>query len=126
MLNRFEHWMEDVYDFVFILAVCIFGFAVQIGYMYLKDKIIARKKIIVLFIVNLSVSNFINRVMKGVGWDNWIWVGIWFYNANSMWILETIGSKLKASVEKAVPGVVESWIEKFKSKPKNSEDGTTP
>lgn len=121
-MNRMEDWIESVYDFLFIIAICIFGYGVQIGYMYLKDKLIEKKKLIALFFINLSVSYFLNRVMVQMGWEDWIWIGIWLYNATSFWLLTVIMNKLKVTIEKLVPGILEAWAEKFKPK----KDDNTP
>jgi|SRR6478736_811080 len=122
-MNRFENWLESIYDFLFILAITLFGYIVQIGYMYIKDKTIGRKKVFVLFLINLSISYFLNKLLVKVGWADWVWLGVWFYNANSIWLLEVIGKKFKRGIEKAVPSIVESWSEKLK--PKDTEDDNT-
>lgn len=127
MHKHLPQWIEGLYDFIFILAVCVFGFGVQIGYMYLRDKILKRKKVVIWFLVNLSVSFFLNVLMKKMGMAEWTWIAVWFYNANSFWLLEVVGGKAKTAFESAVPAIILSWTEKLKAKnpPKDDRDKNT-
>lgn len=111
-----DQWLETLYEAVFVLAVCIFGFGVQIAYMYLKDKLLSNKKIIALFILNFSVAYFINMVMKKMGWQDWTWIAIWLFCSNSVWLTDVIGAKIKSTVEAAVPAIIVSWMDKLKAK----------
>lgn len=120
-MNKITDWINSLYEFLFILAVCSFGFVVQIGYMYLKDKILPRKKIIVLFFINLSISYALNKTMIKLGWAEWVWLGIWFYNANSIWLMDLVTTKLKSSVNKLLPEILESWLGRLKNKDINND-----
>lgn len=116
MNKFFPDWVQILYDFIFVLVICVFGYGVQIGFMFLKEKLLKRNKIIVLFFVNLSISFVINFLMKKMGWGEWSWLGIWFYNSQSIWLSDVIGARIKTTFEMAVPAIILSWVEKLKAK----------
>lgn len=121
MLPRtWPEWLLHIYDFVAILVICIFGYGVQVGLNFIRGKVIERNKTIVYFFINLSVAYFINLTMKQLKLDEWIWLGVWLFSANSTWVLDTLGDKVKKTVEIAVPAVIQSWIDKLKA-PKSKE-----
>lgn len=109
-------WLLAVYDFVFVLAVCVFGYGVQTGYFYMRDKLMTRGKTIVLFLVSFGMAFFFNVVMKKMGWSGWSWVVIFLWSSNSRYLSEVIGQKIKEALEAAVPTILSSWFDKFKAK----------